>query len=361
MALWQKTKRSGKAGWDAAWDMFEKLGQPVNKLTNKIGSEAFWPTSLDRESDKAARILKSFCSTYTCLMLPAMLIHLAEDGFYTERDQPPDYDGPKQKAKVLVKIPSRVIQNCVGLAIFSTMRTGLWVSGSGGSGVLIAHNPDGTWSPPSGILVHTLGVGFNAGIDIYDCVVVINNPKALEAFSKLRVTLGGEVSMALGPLGLGGTLDANIDPRKEQNRTPVFTYMKSRGLYAGVQIDGTFIIERNDENARFYGQRMPVRDILAGRIKEVPASVVKLMEVAKSAEGRTDFDQKIVEEVGSYPAPGDVEVEKHMDATEDEKAEYGANDMVATEKEKEMEAYSETRAKAANDDGWEPYDATRYA
>lgn len=289
-----------------------------------------------------------------------MLTSSAEDGFYTERDQPPDYDGPKQKAKVLVKIPSSVIQNCVGLAIFSTMRTGLWVSGSGGSGVLIAHNPDGTWSPPSGILVHTLGVGFNAGIDIYDCVVVINNPKALEAFSKVRVTLGGEVSMALGPLGVGGTLDANIDPRKQQNRTPIFTYMKSRGLYAGVQIDGTFIIERNDENAKFYGQRMPVKDILTGRVKEVPASVVKLMEVAKSAEGRKDFDQKMVEDV-SYPAPGDVEVERHMEATEDQKEEYGVHNMGATEKEKEMKAYSENNAKVTDDDGWEPYDATRYA
>jgi lipid-binding SYLF domain-containing protein len=238
------------------------------------------------------------------------------------------------------------------------MRAGLWVSGSGGSGVLIAHNPDGTWSPPSGILVHTLGVGFNAGIDIYDCVVVINNVKALEAFSKLRVTLGGEVSMAVGPLGVGGTLDANIDPRKEQNRTPVFTYMKSRGLYAGVQIDGTFIIERNDENARFYGQRMPVKDILAGRIKEVPASVVKLMEVAKSAEGRTDFNQEIVEEVGSYPAPGDVEVEKNMEATEEQKEEYGLSSAGATGKENE--AYGETSAKVTNEE-WEHYDATRYA
>lgn len=238
------------------------------------------------------------------------------------------------------------------------MRTGLWVSGSGGSGVLIARNPDGTWSPPSGILVHTLGVGFNAGIDIYDCVVVINNAKALEAFSKLRVTLGGEVSMAVGPVGVGGTLDANIDPRKEQNRTPVFTYMKSRGLYAGVQIDGTFIIERKDENARFYGQRIPVKDILAGRVKDVPASVVKLMEVAKSAEGRTDFNQKIVEEVGSYPAPGDVEVEKNTEATEEQKEQYGLNSAGVSEKEKE--AYGETSAKATNEE-WEHYDATRYA
>ena len=84
------------------------------------------------------------------------------------------------------------------------MRTGLWVSGAGGSGVLIARKEDGTWSPPSGILVHTLGVGFMAGIDIYDCVIVINNRKALETFSKVRVSLGGEISVVAGPVGAGG-------------------------------------------------------------------------------------------------------------------------------------------------------------
>jgi lipid-binding SYLF domain-containing protein len=297
-----------KAGFDIAWNAFEKLGAPVNRLTNKIGSEAFWPQSLDKESNKAARILKSFC----------------HDGFYNSKIQPPNYDGPKSQSKVLVKIPRSVIQDCVGLAIFSTMRAGLWVSGAGGSGVLIARLPDGSWSPPSGILVHTLGVGFNMGIDIYDCVVVINNYKALEAFSKLRVTLGAEVSAAVGPVGAGGVLDANIDPRREKavDRTPVYTYMKSRGLYAGVQIDGTFIIERNDENARFYGERLPVTDILAGRVQNVPAGLLPLMEVAKAAEGRMDFDHRVVEDLYTQPPPSDVEVERQWEASEKEKEAY---------------------------------------
>jgi hypothetical protein len=66
-----KTKHGGKAVFDKGWSWFEKLGTPVNKLTNKIGSEAFWPTTLDHESDKSARILKSFCSAY--LTTPLML------------------------------------------------------------------------------------------------------------------------------------------------------------------------------------------------------------------------------------------------------------------------------------------------
>lgn len=58
-----KVKTGGKAGFDKLYGWVDKLGAPVNKLSNKLGAEAFWPTTLDLESDKAARILRSFCST----------------------------------------------------------------------------------------------------------------------------------------------------------------------------------------------------------------------------------------------------------------------------------------------------------
>lgn len=190
------------------------------------------------------------------------------------------------------------------------MRTGLWVSGAGGSGVLIARKEDGTWSPPSGILIHTLGVGFMAGIDIYDCVVVINTRQALEAFSKVRVSLGGELSVVAGPVGAGGILESEL----LKNRKPVWSYMKSRGLYGGLQFDGTIIVERNDENARFYGERLPISSILTGRVKNVPTSTRLLAEVVKSAEGKK-ADENIIHQVDSQPTPSDVPIEKINDPT----------------------------------------------
>ncbi|KAF5667053.1 LSB3-like protein [Fusarium heterosporum] len=291
---WDTTKTQSKKGFDKVWGWADKLGAPVNKLSNRIGSEAFWPTTLDKESDKAARILRSFC----------------KDGFYTEEEKPADAEqtGPKQKQRVLKKIPKKVIQNAVGLAIFTTMRTGLWVSGAGGSGVLVARNEeDGSWSPPSGILLHTAGLGFLVGVDIYDCVVVINNRKALDAFTKIRATLGGEISAVAGPVGAGGVLE-NDGKWKQANR-PVFTYLKSRGFYAGVQVDGTVIIERTDENARFYGEtEIGVADILAGKTRR-PPEIKMLMETLKAAEGREDVDKELMEELDGQPPPGDVDVD----------------------------------------------------
>ncbi|KAF4449912.1 LSB3-possible role in the regulation of actin cytoskeletal organization [Fusarium albosuccineum] len=311
---WDKTKTQSKKGFDKVWGWADKLGAPVNRLSNRIGSEAFWPTTLDKESDKAARILRSFCNSGCSGLTPLECIQAdgaTEDGFYTEEEKPVNQDGPKQKQRVLKKIPQKVIENAVGLAIFTTMRTGLWVSGAGGSGVLVARKEDGSWSPPSGIMLHTASLGFLVGVDIYDCVVVINNRKALEAFTKIRATLGGEISAVAGPVGAGGVLE-NDGKWKQVNR-PVFTYLKSRGFYAGVQVDGTIIIERTDENARFYGETIGVADILAGKARHPPPEIKMLMETLKAAEGRTDVDEELMDELEGQPAPGDVNVEAPSD------------------------------------------------
>ena len=188
------------------------------------------------------------------------------------------------------KIPSNVIKNAKGLAIFTTMRSGLWISGAGGSGILVARKADGSWSPPSGILLHTAGLGFLVGVDIYDCVIVINTDAALEAFTKVRCTLGSEISVAAGPVGAGGILDTEVHKRQ----SAIFTYLKSRGFYAGVQIDGTVIIERTDENERFYGQKIPVKEILEGKVRHPPYEVRRLLETIRAAQGDTDVDESMI-------------------------------------------------------------------
>ncbi|KAI9853760.1 MAG: hypothetical protein M1824_000910 [Vezdaea acicularis] len=282
---WEKTKTGSKKGFDKAWKGLDKLGAPVNRWSNKVGAEAFWPTTLDKESDKAARILQSFC----------------KDGFYQEAENPAD--GPQGKQRVIKKIPSQVIKNAKGLAIFTTMRTGLWVSGAGGSGILVARMPNGEWSPPSGIMLHTAGLGFMIGVDIYDCVIVINNEKALEAFTKIRCTLGGEISAVAGPVGVGAIVETEIHKRQ----APLFTYLKSRGFYAGVQVDGTVVIERTDENERFYGERIPVANIIAGKVRHPPRELKTLMETIRAAQGDTDVDEGLV---ASGQTPGDVDLEE---------------------------------------------------
>lgn len=80
-----------------------------------------------------------------------------------------------------------VIQNAEGLAIFTVFRTGLGWSAASGSGIVISKDSPSTWGPPSGILIHTIGVGFLAGIDVYDAVLVLRTRKAVMSFAKPKV------------------------------------------------------------------------------------------------------------------------------------------------------------------------------
>lgn len=183
------------------------------------------------------------------------------------------------------------------------MRTGLWFSGAGGSGVLIARMADGTWSPPSGILLHTAATGFSNGIDIYDCVLVLNTQPAVDAFSKWRLTLGGELSAVAGPFDVGGSIGAEVNV----TRAPMFTYLRSRGLQAGAQVDGTVVSERTDENEKFYSSQISVSEILAGKVEEPPAELRMLAETLKAAQGDEDVNKSLLP---TEAPPSDFEVVK---------------------------------------------------
>ncbi|CRG88606.1 hypothetical protein PISL3812_05637 [Talaromyces islandicus] len=293
----------GKKGFDKAWQALDKLGAPVNRLSNRVGAEAFWPTTLDKESEKAARILRSFCKDGFYEKIDEESAAATAEEKAKEEAQNPDakhkIDRPAGKQRVLVKIPSDVIKRAKGIAIFTTMRTGLWFSGAGGSGILMARVPEtGEWSPPSGIMLHTAALGFLVGVDIYDCVVIINTYEALEGFKKLRATLGGELSATAGPIGMGGVLDSEVHKRQ----APIWTYMKSRGLYAGIQVDGTIIVERTDENARFYGRKVSAQEILAGKVTNSSESLRTLFQTVRAAQGDRDIDESYLPPPGESPS-----------------------------------------------------------
>ncbi|PFH53418.1 hypothetical protein AMATHDRAFT_55376 [Amanita thiersii Skay4041] len=206
--------------------------------------------SLPGEAEKAAKILESF---------------LADPG---------------HPESALNSIPKIVLQRARGLAIFQVLKAGFVFSGKAGSGIVIARLPDGSWSAPSCIATGGLGWGLQIGADITDFVIVLNGEDAVRAFSMGgNVTIGGNVSAAAGPIGTGGSVQASI-----AHPAPMFSYSKSKGLFAGVSLEGTVLIERKDTNREFYGSAVPARDILGGRVPP-PEVASKLYEVIEAAEG----------------------------------------------------------------------------
>ncbi|CAM1502756.1 Fc.00g075320.m01.CDS01 [Cosmosporella sp. VM-42] len=270
-------KISSKAGW------------PLNKAANAIGAEGWWPSSMEKECNKAARILHSFTSEAL------------------ENAAPPKTNGPFHVTgltrKSMVKIPPPVLQNCAGLAIFNVLRGGAGHGSlSAGSGVVVARRADGTWSPPSSFVISTLGAGLMFGLDLYDCVCVLNTREQVDAFANPRFSLGAEGSIAVGPVGTGGHLESAVS----KTVRPMWSYMKSRGLWVGLQIDGTIVVSRGDANSLFYEERgITARRILQDDVAW-PLGAKPLFEVLKAIEGRIDFDRTVIQEVARQPTPGDA-------------------------------------------------------
>lgn len=205
--------------------------------------------------------------------------------------------------KACVKIPPQVLRSAAGLVIFNVLRVG-HMNGSlaAGSGVVLARLPDGSWSPPSSIVVSTLGAGFAFGIGLYECVCVLNTPEQVAAFTRPRVSLGGDASVAVGPVGTG----ANINAALAKGR-PVWSYMKSRGLWASVQVDGTVMLARADANAVTYGQGgISAASILRGDVAW-PEQARSLFDVLRAATGHASFYREPGQEVVHVPVEDVVE------------------------------------------------------
>jgi len=162
-------------------------------------------------------------------------------------------------------IPRNVLRNARGVAIIRVIKAGFIFSGKAGHGVVVARTGRG-WSGPSFIATGGAGFGLQAGAQATDFVFVLNNNAAVRAFSRDgNVTLGVDASVAAGPVGR--TAEAAITPT-----AAIYTYSKTRGLFAGVSAEGAVIATQKDENARYY--RRPVRaiDILRGRVAPPPGA-----------------------------------------------------------------------------------------
>ncbi|XP_058988789.1 SH3 domain-containing YSC84-like protein 1 isoform X3 [Mustela lutreola] len=212
------------------------------------------PSNLKSEAKKAAKILREFTEI-------------------TSRNGPDKI------------IPAHVIAKAKGLAILSVIKAGFLVTARGGSGVVLARLPDGKWSAPSAIGIAGLGGGFEVGIEVSDLVIILNYDRAVEAFAKGgNLTLGGNFTVAVGPLGRN--LEGNVALRSS---AAVFTYCKSRGLFAGVSLEGSCLIERKDTNRKFYCRDVRAYDLLFGEAPR-PAQADELYEVLDSFTAKYERD-----------------------------------------------------------------------
>jgi SH3 domain-containing YSC84-like protein 1 len=162
-------------------------------------------------------------------------------------------------------IPRSVLRNARGLAIISVVKAGFIFSGKAGNGVVVARTGRG-WSGPSFIATGGAGWGLQAGAEVTDFVLVLNNSDAVRAFSRgTNVTVGADASAAAGPVGR----DAQVAVTP---KAAIYTYSRTKGLFAGISLEGAVIHTQNDGNTHYYGRAVTAAEILMGKVKPPPGA-----------------------------------------------------------------------------------------
>jgi SH3 domain-containing YSC84-like protein 1 len=167
-------------------------------------------------------------------------------------------------------IPKDLIDKAEAVAVFpNVIKAGFIIGGRGGSGV-ISRRVRGGWSAPAFFKLGGGSIGLQIGASSTDFVLLFMNPEALKGLLEDKLEIGGEGSIAAGPVGraasasTNATLDAGI-----------LSYSRSKGLFAGLELKGVVINPDNDDNEAVYG--MKANDILTGSDKlslaRMPAGV----------------------------------------------------------------------------------------
>jgi lipid-binding SYLF domain-containing protein len=146
-------------------------------------------------------------------------------------------------------VPRSVMEKAEGIAVFpSLIKAGLGIGGQRGHGVLSVRNKNGGWSNPAFLTITGGSIGAQFGVQAIDLVLVINNQRGLEQLVKNQFKVGADAGVAAGPIGRDASASTDI-----QMRAQILSYSRSRGLFAGVTINGSTIRQDRDANERFYG------------------------------------------------------------------------------------------------------------
>ena len=165
------------------------------------------------------------------------------------------------------------------MAILTVLKAGFIGSGRFGSGIVVARLADGSWSAPSAIATAGAGVGGQIGFELTDFVFILNDAAAVRTFSQFgTLTLGGNVSLAAGPVGRNAEAAGAASTK---GVAAIFSYSKTKGLFAGVSLEGSMLVERKDANEKMYQSRISASQLLTGTVRP-PPSTDALMRVLNS-------------------------------------------------------------------------------
>jgi lipid-binding SYLF domain-containing protein len=179
-------------------------------------------------------------------------------------------------------IPEGLLARAQAIAVIpGVVKAGLVVGGRHGRGLIAVRGSDNTWTNPSFISVTGGSVGFQAGVQATDIVLVFRTERGVDSIVSGKFTLGADAAVAAGPVGR--TASASTDA---QLKAEIYSYSRSRGLFAGVALDGAVLAIDHRANQRIYGRNVTPRQIFSGGVGNVPATVVDFRDALEEYTAR---------------------------------------------------------------------------
>jgi len=167
-------------------------------------------------------------------------------------------------------IPRDLLRDAYAIAVIpNVLKVGLVFGGRHGEGVISVKSPDGTWSNPVFLSLTGGSVGFQAGVSSTDVVLVFRTRRGVDGIVNGKFTIGADAHAAAGPVGRN--LNASTDAAMQAE---IYSYSRSRGLFAGVSLDGAALRIDDDADAAIYGPGITPRRVFEGGVSNVPAPVV---------------------------------------------------------------------------------------
>ena len=177
-------------------------------------------------------------------------------------------------------IPRDLLAKAECVAVIPSMKKGGFIfGGKYGVGVISCRvNIGKSWSAPSTVRIEGGSFGLQIGGAGTDVVLLVMNKRGAEKLMSSKFTLGGDASVAGGPVGR--ELTAQTDA---QMHAEILSYSRSRGVFAGISLDGSTLRPDNDANKEIFGKEVAYKDILMGRVPAPPGTKVFLTTLAKYA------------------------------------------------------------------------------
>jgi lipid-binding SYLF domain-containing protein len=173
-------------------------------------------------------------------------------------------------------IPQDLLRKAECVIVYpSVLKAAFVVGGSYGRGAMTCRtgaNFKGPWSAPSMMALEGGSFGLQIGGQATDFVLLVMNDRGAQSILSSKVKLGGDASVSAGPKGRTASAESDVTLRAE-----VLSYSRSRGLFAGISLEGSTVRPDNDANERLYGKKVSAKDIIFGGAVRVPPSGQKLV------------------------------------------------------------------------------------